>query len=93
MESGDLIAEVEAEAVLPPSTLVAHVQSLELDTGEEQYLGFTVTDENGDPCRAPGTLSSSDPTIARVEALDWTDALSSPASVTGSATVTLTKGS
>jgi uncharacterized protein YjdB len=91
--SGDLTAQVEAEVVLPPSTIVVGVGSLELDTGEGQFLGFTVTDENGDS--VPGarvTFQSSNPTIASVEALDWTDALIVTGHGTGSATVTLTRG-
>jgi hypothetical protein len=93
MESDDLIAEVEAEAVLPPSTLVAHVQSLELDTGEEQYLGFTVTDENGDAIAgARVNFQSSDSTIARVWTSEWSDSLVVDGVGPGSATVTLTKG-
>ena len=91
--SGDLTAQVEAEVVLPPSAIVVGVGSLELDTGEGQFLGFTVTDENGES--VPGarvTFQSSNPTIASVEAVDWTDALIVTGHGTGSATVTLTRG-
>jgi uncharacterized protein YjdB len=90
--SGDLTAQVEAEAVLPPSAIVA-ARSLELDTGEGQFLGFTVTDENGEPI--PGarvTFQSSNATIATVEAMEWTDAIIVTGHDIGSATVTLTRG-
>ena len=92
MESGELTAEVEAEVVLSPSSLVVHVQSLELDTGEGEFLGFSVTDANGD--RVAGArvdFHSSDSTIAKVSMVDWSDSLIVSGVGPGSATVTLTR--
>jgi uncharacterized protein YjdB len=46
--SGDLAAEVEAEVVPPPSSLVVSPSSLRLAVGEAVQLYIIVTDEHGD---------------------------------------------
>ena len=92
--SGDITTEVEAEVVLPPSAVVANPRTLDLDTGEQVALFFTVTGVDGEPI--PGaevTVETSDPAIARVETVDWSDALVFVTGLDiGNATVTLTSG-
>ncbi len=91
--SGDLTAQVEAEAVLPPSALVPRVRVLEMDTGEQRLLGFHVTDENGDSVwGAEVSFESSNPRVAHVRALAGTQAPLVTGLSAGSATVTLTSG-
>ena len=91
--SGDLTAQVEAEVVLPPSSLVPRVRVLELDTGEQRLLGFHVIDENGDSVwGAEVTFESSNPRVAHVRALAGTQAPFVTGLSAGSATITLTSG-
>jgi uncharacterized protein YjdB len=91
--SGDITAEVEAAVALPPSAIVVSPRSLELDTGQEAGLAFTVTDENGEP--VPGAqvaFQGSDPAIVRVVAVDWSDEILFVTGLgIGTATVTLTR--
>lgn len=90
---GDFTAEVEAVVVLPASAIVVSPRSLELDTGEQQGLVVTVTDEGGQP--VPGarvTFQSSDASVLRVEAVDWSDDLLFVTGLgLGTATVRLTR--
>ena len=93
--SGEISAEVEADVALPPSVVVVDPRTLDLDTGEQVALSFTVTDANAEPVPNPAiAFEGSNPSIVRVEA---TGGSAQSVFVTGldagSATVTLTSGS
>jgi uncharacterized protein YjdB len=93
--SGDLTAEVEAEVVWPPSAVVVNPRTLDLDTGEQVALFFTVTDQNGEPVPNAGTaFEGSNPSIVRVAAADGSDEFVLVTGLeVGGATVTLSSGS
>lgn len=93
--SGGISAEVVAEAVLPPSAIVVQPRSLDLDTGEQVTLAFTVTDEAGRPVSGTGTaFGSSNPSVVRVEAPGGSDASVLVTGLdVGTGAVTLTRGS
>lgn len=94
VESGDLLATVAAEVVLPPSTLIVYPRSLELDTGELSAIDFLVTEKNGKALPAAEVaFRSSDPTVVQVGmSEDGGNAILVTALAIGSATVTLTGG-
>ena len=93
--SGGISAEVVAEAVLPPSAIVVQPRSLDLDTGEQVTLAFTVTDEAVRPVSGTGTaFGSSNPSVVRVEAPGGSDASVLVTGLdVGTGAVTLTRGS
>jgi uncharacterized protein YjdB len=65
--SGDLTAEVEAEVVPPPSSLVVSPSSLRLAVGEHVHLYIVVTDEHGDSIPdAELVLETDNPAVASV---------------------------
>jgi uncharacterized protein YjdB len=65
--SGDLAAEVEAEVVPPPSSLVVSPSSLRLAAGEAVHLYIIVTDEHGDSIPNPElVLETDNPAVASV---------------------------
>ena len=65
--SGDLAAEVEAEVVPPPSSLVVSPSSLRLAVGEVVKLYIIVTDEHGDSIPNPElVLETDNPAVAWV---------------------------
>jgi uncharacterized protein YjdB len=66
--SGAISAEIEAEAVLPPSAIVVLPRALDLDTGEDATLSFTVTDQNAAPIHDPAVvIEGSNASVMRVE--------------------------
>lgn len=94
VESGDLVATVDAEVVLPPSTLIVNPRSLDLDTGEQGAIDFLVTEKNGKPLPAAEVaFSSSDPSVVQVQLeVEGLNAVRVTGLAVGSATVTLTSG-
>ena len=65
--SGDLAAEVQAQVVPPPSSLVVSPSSLRLAVGEVVQLYIIVTDEHGDSIPdAEFVLETDNPAVASV---------------------------
>jgi uncharacterized protein YjdB len=65
--SGDLAAEVQAQVVPPPSSLVVSPSSLRLAVGEARQLYIIVTDEHGDSIPDAGlALETDNPAVASV---------------------------
>jgi uncharacterized protein YjdB len=85
---GAIVASIEAEAVLPASSLVVVPASLTMVAGAADQLNVTVTDEHGDSIpNAPFLLQIDQPSVAQIQ-----DDGQVFAHEAGTATITVTSG-